>query len=328
MLPPLPSTFEYDESVVFFQRATQTRIVGRDSLERSIQHWEHDFRTEVDGDDDANEDTTQSLRRSVRLQTIVSTTLSPTSLLLRWNLTYVDPSIAWLLSFADVVPGWNADYRSYTDQASNVRRFSYSALGRLFADAVKTGKLRVPLACIEGTATCRFREEENNEGNKRIVSITEDLAYAQDLKRGVLSNRVCARDLQFFLEVARKPPEYWNGRRNQGNTNGNNAVSAKDDNTNTQQQQQQQQQHYEYWEEYVTDSLPWKTVPGMMDPMYIESQSEEDLASNLPLAFGTLSVVLVMIFANWIAPDLIGQSLFGDGRSFDYVPTEELNRYY
>ena len=329
MLPPLPSSFEYDDAVVFFQRATSTRIVGRDQLERSIDQWESDFRTEVDGDGfgiHTNEDESLRLRlRQVRLQTSVATTVSPTTLLLRWNVTYIDPSVLWLVSLSETVPGWTPDFRSYTDKVSEVRKFSYSALGRLFADAVATGKLRVPLACIEGRATCEFREEENGDGDenrtktKKIKSITEDLAYAQDLNRGAVSNRLCARDLQFFLEVARKPPEYWSdGGGKQGNTrNGDSdAPSLNSSNTNARQQ-------YEYWEDLVTESLPWRSVPGMIDPMYIEGQSEDDLEANLPLVFGTLSVILVLVFANWIAPNLIGQSLFG-GPSY-IVPPSELN---
>ena len=48
MFPPLPSSYEYDEEVVFLQRATQTRISGKDKLEKSIAQWEEDFRDEVD----------------------------------------------------------------------------------------------------------------------------------------------------------------------------------------------------------------------------------------------------------------------------------------
>jgi len=338
MLPPLPPSFEYDDAVVFFQRATSTRISGRDQLDASLEQWGRDFRTEVNDDDgldtygSTKED--DSLRlRSVRLQTSVTTTVSPTTLLMRWNLTYVDPSVAWLVSLSQSVPGWTPDFRSYTDKVSEVRTFSYSALGRLFTNAFTTGKLRVPLACIEGTMTCEFREENCCDGEdaagdvtrtkptkKVVTSIAEDLAYAQDLNRGALSNRLCARDLQFFLEVARKPLEYWNdGGRNQGYEKGDSKFSAKSDNYNNAKSRQQ----HEYWEDLVTESLPWRSVPGMMDPMYIESQSEDDLEAKLPLVFGTVSIILVVGFANWVAPYLIGQSLFG-GPSY-IVPPSELN---
>eukprot|EP00535_Pseudo-nitzschia_heimii_P005486 CAMPEP_0197184824 /NCGR_PEP_ID=MMETSP1423-20130617/10666_1 /TAXON_ID=476441 /ORGANISM="Pseudo-nitzschia heimii, Strain UNC1101" /LENGTH=361 /DNA_ID=CAMNT_0042635741 /DNA_START=138 /DNA_END=1220 /DNA_ORIENTATION=+ len=296
MLPTPPSSFQYNDDVIFFQRATKTRIVGRDQLELSIKRWEEDFRTEVNDRDSIDDDIKAVSLREAQLQTCVASTVSPTTLLLRWNLTYVDPSVAWLVSLADTIPGWTPEYRSYTEKASEVRKFSYSALGKLFADAIATGKLRIPLACIEGTATCEFREDivekDGTEPSKWITSIAEDLAYAQDLNRGALSNRVCARDLQFFLEVARKPPEYWDSRRNQGSRNYN------DDINNMRRQ-------YDLWEDLVTESLPWRSVPGMMDPLYIEGQSEEDLESNLPLVFGTLSVVLVLVFASWVAPNLI-----------------------
>ena len=301
MFPPLPPSFEYGDEVVFVQRATNTRIVGKDKLERSIEEWEDDFRSEVDGGE----------FRSARLQTTVATTVSTTTLLVRWNATYVDPSVAWLVSLSESIPGWTPNFRPYTDQASKVRMFSYSALLRLFGDAFVTGKLRVPLACIQGTITCEFREEKENDEIKAttrnsIVSISEDLAYAQDITRGALSNRLCARDLQFFLEVARKPLEYRrDGERKE----------AKEDTV--------EKQQYEYWEDLVAEALPWRSVPGMKDPMYIEGQSKEDLAANLPLVFGTFSVVLVLAFANWIAPSLIGQSLFGPPSYI--VPPSELN---
>ena len=318
MLPTPPSSFEYDNDVVFFQRATNTRIVGREQLEHSIKQWDEDFRTEVNDSDFIDDTRNVDSLQSVCLRTSVASTVSPTMLLLRWNLTYVDPSVAWLVSLADTIPGWTPDYRSYTDKVSEVRKFSYSALGKLFADALATGKLQVPLACIEGTATCEFREDpvekdvkkkRGARSSKRITSITEDLAYAQDLNRGALLNRVCAKDLQFFLEVARKPPEYWDGKRKQGSSN---VIDGSD-----------APREYDFWEDLVTEALPWRSVPGMMDPLYIESQSEDDLEYNLPLVFGTLSVVLVLLFANWVAPNLIGQSLFGEPSYI--VPPSELN---
>ena len=308
MFPSLPSSFEYDEEVVFFQRATGTRISGKEKLQRSIRQWEDDFRSEVDGGNDASYeyDDINVQRLSANVKTAVATTVSPTTLLVRWNATYIDPSVAWLVSLSESIPGWTPDFRPYTDQASKVRKFSYSALLRLFGDAIATGKLRVPLACIEGTSTYEFREAKSDEATKSIVSITEDLAYAQDLNRGALSNRLCARDLQFFLEVARKPLGYPREGTKQAD---NDQLLGKE--------------KYEYWEDLVSEALPWRSVPGMMDPMYIESQSEDDLNLNLPLIFGTFSVVLVLLFANWVAPSIIGQSLFGPPSYI--VPPSELN---
>lgn len=298
MLPPLPPSFEYDEEVVFLQRATGTRINGKDKLQRSIRQWEDDFRSEVDGGNDASyeyEDFTVQ-RLSAKVKTAVATTVSPTTLLVRWNATYIDPSVTWLVFLSESIPGWTPDFCPYTEQASKVRKFSYSALLRLFGDAIATGKLRVPLACIEGTSTYEFREGTSDGATKFVISITEDLSYAQDLNRGALLNRLCARDLQFFLEVARKPLEYPREGAKQEITDDEQSLGN---------------ETYEYWEDLVSEVLPWRSAPGMMDPMYIESQSEDDLNVNLPLIFGTFSVVLVLLFANWVAPNLIGQSLFG-----------------
>ena len=338
MLPTLPPSYEYDDSVVFFQRATGTRIQGRKELECSIQRWDNDFKEEVDGEIirniNSSDDNNNVIQSQPRMETSSAKTTSPTTLLVRWSLTYVDPSVQWMVALAEAVPSWTTDFSTYNDKASEERRFSYSALGKLFGRAISTGKLRVPLACIEGVSICEFvqdkvghknksengNENENNLGSnsskRRIQSIVEDLAYAQDLKRGAMANRVCARDLQFFLEMARKPPEFYQEASGVNTkTNNNNNEGASSANVNNQDEL--------CWEDRVTSLLPWRSVPGMMDPMYIEAQAEEDLAANLPVLFGAFSFGLVLVFANWIAPNLIGQSLFG-GATY-IVPPSELN---
>jgi len=331
MLPTLPPTYEYDDSVVFFQRATATRIEGRKELERSIQRWEKDFGAEVDDDVavDVDVDVDGKVDRNIesnelgnnlqgrpRLVTTSATTTSPTTLLLRWSLTYVDPSVRWLEDLAGAIPGWTADFSTYTDRVSEERRFSYTAVGKLFARAFATGKLRVPLACIEGVTTCEFDSRDGNErepgkktdagsscaATRKIRSIVEDLAYAQDLNRGAMANRVCARDLQFFLETARKPPEFYRDGISMVDT-----TTTNNNNINININQDDL-----YWEDRVASVLPWRSVPGMMDPLYIEAQAEEDLAANLPVIFGAVAFGALVVFANWIAPELIGQSLFGD----------------
>ena len=54
MFPSLPPSFEYDDEVVFFQRATGSRISGKDNLQKCIRQWEDDFRSEVDVGNDAS----------------------------------------------------------------------------------------------------------------------------------------------------------------------------------------------------------------------------------------------------------------------------------
>ena len=69
----------------------------------------------------------------------------------------------------------------------------------MFLDVMTTGKLRIPLACVEGTSEMIF-----STGDNMLASITEELSYAQDLQRGSLLNRRCSDDLRLFLETGRR----------------------------------------------------------------------------------------------------------------------------
>jgi hypothetical protein len=152
MLPRLPSSFEYDDEVVFYQRATGTRIRGRKQFEQTIKQWTTDFQSAVgdsdgggvgdgigDGDDGVftkknnhdhyqqnndndkendndssdnsradnndynmynsansnsdninnNNNNNNQLLRNIQIQTSVVTMTSPTTLLIRWNCTYM-----------------------------------------------------------------------------------------------------------------------------------------------------------------------------------------------------------------------------------------------
>jgi hypothetical protein len=107
------------------------------------------------------------------------------------------------------------------------------------------------------------------------MSITEELIYAQDLRRGVLLNRRCAADLRLFLELGRKPPFF----------------------------------AWDEWEDTVSQCLQWESVPGS-GAMDIEPVAEEE--GNMPAyIFVGIVIAIVLTFANVIAPELIGRSLFG-----------------
>jgi hypothetical protein len=117
--------------------------------------------------------------------------ISPTTLLVQWNVTWIPPTALWLESWAKSQK-WTPIYCSYVHQAGQVSTFSYNAVAKLFWDAVTTQQLQIPLACIQGTTTYEFASSGQN--NIMVHSITEDLRYAQDLQRGVLQkSQVCTR---------------------------------------------------------------------------------------------------------------------------------------
>lgn len=199
--------------------------------------------------------------------------VSPTTVLFQWNVTWVPPTTAWLESLANSWPGVTPCYTTYTHLAGQRTTFSYRAVFELFTEAFQTGQLRVPLACIEGTTTLGF-EFEFDEASLQVptlTSIVEDLGYAQDLARGGLQNRKCASDLKLFLETGRR-------------------VGADADK----------------WYETVSH-LSWMSVPGM-NPMDMDPQDDGPMA---PFVFLGVAGVTILGFAALIAPELIGQSLFG-----------------
>jgi hypothetical protein len=216
-------------------------------------------------------------------------TVSPQTQLVRWNVTWVPPTSAWLEVLGNVWPGVDVVPTSYNHLSGKVSTFSWNAVFRTFSDAFATGKLRVPLACIQGTSELTLSASSTTD-KKLVVSISEDLDYAQDLQRGVLLNRRCAADLRVFLETGR--------RMNKANNKN------------------------EDWDDIVAKALPWSSVPGS-NPLDVDAIEEGDGPAIIFL--GIVAVVLLG-FANVIGPQLIGQSLFGPPNYI--VRPEDLNSIY
>lgn len=278
----LPFTVEcYDESVVFVQRATSTRLRGIEQIQQACELWDRNFVNDLAVSVSEDEERRTAIPPITIIERIART--SPTTLVVQWNTSYVPLTSQWLPTVARLW-GWQLDPRPYNDQSGTIKTFSYQAIVKMFMDAIATKKLRVPLACIKGTTVC----ECTSSSPETIVSITEDLAYAQDLQRGVLQNRVCGQDLQNFLETARRTP-------------GTNPDA---------------------WQEHVLNSMPWSTVPGLTDPLSIEAMNEEEAQWVPALFLGAISL-FVLGFAYVLAPELIGQNLFGP-RSY-IVPPQDLN---
>ena len=280
----------FSDQVSYLQKATNLRIKGYSNLQAACQNWEDCFQTDL-GDVEMN------LGRVSMVEI--------DTLLVQWNVTWVPPTAAWMVSLAEF-NGWTPVYSTYVHLADQVSTFSYKAVATLFWDAFTTQKLRIPLACVQGTSMCRLSSPTgvDSDGNQQkgfVVSIQEDLGYAQDLRRGVLRNRKCAQDLRLFLETGRRIDSH----------SGLATGSTKS---------------IEDWDETVATSLPWQTVPGM-NPLDIDPNSNDEETDLLIPVFFLGSVALTLLgFATVMAPELIGQSLFGPPNYI--VPPSELNSIY
>jgi hypothetical protein len=263
---------------------------GRDALQKACQRWDEAFVAELAPvGADFEENNPYNMER-------LSMT-SPTTLVIQWSVSYIPPTAQWLSLLAKIFR-WSIDPTLYNDKSNQVRKFSYRAVFRLFLDAFVTQKLRVPLACIQGTTICEFETKEtandrqiNNPSDAptlKIVSITEDLAYAQELQRGALQNSACAKDLEAFLETTRMPLERTESE----------------------------------WEDDIASRLPWNSVPGLTDPLAIEPMDEEE-EHLIPILFLGGVGLFLFCFEYSLAPKLTGQSLLGPPTYI--VPPQELN---
>ena len=119
---------------------------------------------------------------------------------MKYNASWTPPSAAWLLSVARIWPGVEAAPTPYADRYGQVSTFSWKGVVKLFQDAAATGRLRVPLALIEGRAILKFDDDG------ALTAVSDEIYFADLCRRGQLRNRRCAQDLRLFLEVCRRPP--------------------------------------------------------------------------------------------------------------------------
>ena len=142
--------------------------------------------------------------------------------IVKYNASWTPPSAAWLLSVASAWPGVEAAPTPYADRYGQVSTFSWKGVVKLFQDAAATGRLRVPLALIEGRAILKFDDDG------ALTAVSDEIYFADLCRRGQLRNRRCAQDLRLFLEVCRRPPS-------------RDAID---------------------WADAVDDALPWRIIPG------------------------------------------------------------------
>ena len=279
---PIPTAIKDDG------RSSRRTIQGLDTLQEACTRWETSFETD-------RGDVTCHLQRVSQI--------SPTTLIVQWNVTWVPPTAQWMLRLVQEehdVPfpsqeqlqqhqqqrRWKADYRSYNHLSGTPSTFSYVGLMHLWVRALTTGVLTIPLACIQGTTLCEMRMVHHHPPHTpnhddpplrpQIYSIREDLVLVQELNRGYLKNRKGPQDLKLFLET---------GRRIQ--------INDKEDDDND----------YEMdWDTVVETSFPWSTVPGMMG---LEVDANAQGEEWVPVAFVTFSALAMTGFALFLAPVLL-----------------------
>ena len=182
-------------------------VNGADALTRAADNW-----SRAAADELPDFQAAASAAASVAAREVI----------VKYNASWTPPSAAWLLSVASAWPGVEAAPTPYADRYGQVSTFSWKGVVKLFQDAAATGRLRVPLALIEGRAILKFDDDG------ALTAVSDEIYFADLCRRGQLRNRRCAQDLRLFLEVCRRPP-------------GRDAID---------------------WADAVDDALPWRGVPG------------------------------------------------------------------
>ena len=185
-------------------------------------------------------------------------------------------NVTWIpitSSWLDALPAECKEYVTYNHLSNKISTFSWTAVGSLLWNYLSTNTIRVPLSCICGISDLTFETNSSSQNSVFMLkSIEEDLEYSLDLNRGALLNRKCSDDLRLFLEA---------GRRLQ---------SDKD-----------------AWYDTVATALPWSSVPGS-NVLDVDETEEGGIAAGLFLGVSALSILTLAAF---LAPELIGQSLWG-----------------
>jgi hypothetical protein len=258
----LVPTKYWSENVSYQQMATNTMLKGAEEITYACVKFDKDFQSNgaINGALDG------VACRIGRVSTVEENIVK-----VQWNVTWIPPTSLWLRGLGDTL-GWIPELTTYNHLSREVSVFRWGAIRQLFQTAIATGKLKVPLACIEGQTSLTFEKE--GEGGRlgredwKLTKIKENLSYADDLVRGALQNRRCATDLKLFLESGRCPPGT-PGRE---------------------------------WEDTVKVCLPWERVPGM-GVMDLEPMADEEKDS--PVIFLLSAAVIVVTFANAIAANIL-----------------------
>jgi hypothetical protein len=182
MVPPK----HMKETVVFVQRATNTRLHGRSTLESISDYWESTFETTTTTSTTTTTTTDGGgggvgVGGGVAFDVDRISTIGPTTVIVQWNVTWVPPT-SWVLEFlATQILRVTPAYETYTHRSHEERTtFSYTALLRLFQDASQTKRLRIPLACIQGMSTLEFENETKTTTTAATTTTTTTTSHNDD----------------------------------------------------------------------------------------------------------------------------------------------------
>lgn len=115
----------------------------------------------------------------------------------RWRAEWRTSSLLWLENLAERI-GWEIE--RFDLDPSKVLIFSYRRLFNLFVNASRTGRLRLPAACIEGRSVLQLDKEGLCVVHRESIDVLSLAANSQ------LRNRKVSTNAAEFLDI-RRPPE-------------------------------------------------------------------------------------------------------------------------
>jgi hypothetical protein len=273
-------------NVIYRQLATQSTCQGIHHLEQATREWWRESSSPRQNDYDDDDLQEWQLQSNI----VQISSLSPTIVQINWNVTWIPPTAVVWHRFGTMIPGLlQVQYVTYNHRSGFISTFSWKTVATTLLDTIQNGQWKVPLACIQGMSRLEFKHEQEvptSESSpassvRKLCSITEDLVYAIDLQQGRLLNRKCAEDLRLFLEIGRRVPATTN---NQGGF-------------------LREDKESDVWQKVVATCLPWSSVPGS-GALDIEPMEEGERLTSAIL-FGASSVMILLGFATWLAPQVL-----------------------
>jgi hypothetical protein len=127
--------------------------------------------------------------------------VGPSAYVVRWSASFVPAKTRALY---DLALNWpfgelEIEKRDILDKIGETSRFTYRALFRVLARAVREKKMRIPIAKIEGVSELTFDDDG------KLTRHVERLTLVREMNAGRVRNKRIARDVLEYLD-AWKPP--------------------------------------------------------------------------------------------------------------------------